>query len=112
MTGELIFTTNVFFDDVIFDSDSASWTFHFADKIYAGATGFWRLFKKNKIVFVSFDHGHTFGFFEPLNVIEGISNELKNQRLTQIEVRKDTCDLVLTLTNELGLENLHCLLCL
>ena len=104
MTTELIFSTNSLFYNVTFDRNADSWTFLFADKIYASASGFWRLYKKNKIVFVSLDNGHQFGLTKPLDLVEEIKNELAEKKLIKIEVAKDTFDLTLTLTNEIKIE--------
>jgi hypothetical protein len=103
MTNDLTFTTDSLFDNATFDKDAENWTFSFADRIYANASGFWRLFKNNRILVVSLDHGHKFGLEKPLDLIEEIKKILKGQRLTKIKVDKDSFDLTLRLTDQLML---------
>ena len=104
MTNELTFITNTLFDKVIFDKDSDCWYFYFANKIYASSSGFWRLLKRNKIIFVSLDNDQQFGLPKPINLVEELNKVLKGKSLTKIEVIKDTYDLLLSLTDELKFE--------
>ena len=55
MITDLTFKTNSIFDSVAYDKDTNAWYFSFADNIYASSSGFWRLLKANRIVFVSLD---------------------------------------------------------
>ncbi|MGB4774418.1 MAG: hypothetical protein WBP45_04545 [Daejeonella sp.] len=104
MTHELTFITSSLFDKAAFDNNADYWRFSFTDKIYASSSGFWRLLKSNKIIFVSFDNGEQFGLPEPIDLAVELNKILEGKYLTKIEVLKDTFDLVLTLTDDLKLE--------
>ena len=104
MTNELTFITNTLFDKVIFDKNSNCWLFTFADKIYASSSGFWRLLKHNKIIFISLDNEQQFGLPKPIDLVGELNIILIGKYLTNIEVIKDTFDLTLTLTDGLKIE--------
>jgi hypothetical protein len=104
MTNDLTFTTHSLFDNVAFDKDADCWYFYFSDKIFVSSSGFWRILKDNKIELVSLDHEQQFGLPKPLDLVEELTSKLKGKHLTNIEVIKDTYDLVLTLTEKHRLE--------
>ena len=104
MTNELTFIADSLFDKVVFDKDGENWIFYFSKRIYANSSGFWRLLKKHKILFVSLDNKQQFGLPKPIDLVEELNNILSGQRLKKIEVIKDTYDLILTLTNDLTVE--------
>jgi len=89
---------------VTFDENTGSWNLIFEDKIYASSTGFWRLIKANKIIIVSFDHGHQFGLPKPLDLIEEIKKQLTGKKLEEIKVIKDIGDLILTISDDIRIE--------
>jgi hypothetical protein len=91
---------------VTYDSNANNWHFLFADKINISVSGFWRLLEKNEIVLVSLslDHGHQFGLSKPVDLTEKIKNRLTAKKITKLEVKKDTADLTLTLTDQFKLE--------
>jgi hypothetical protein len=104
MTTDLTFKTNSIFDSVVYDRDADSWHFYFADKIYASSSGFWRLLKANRIVFVSLDNGHQFGLPQQLDLAENITKQLTGKKLTEIKVDKDTADLTLTISDDIQIQ--------
>ena len=104
MTTELTFITNSLFDKVIFDKDCGNWIFYFGERIYASSSGFWRLLKKNKILFISLDNDQQFGLPKPIDLAEELNKILSTQHLKKINVTKDTNDLILTLTDDLTIE--------
>jgi hypothetical protein len=104
MTNELSFIANSLFDKVIFDKDCDNWLFYFAERIYASSSGFWRLLRKDKILFVSLDNDQQFGLPKPINLEIELNELLSGQRLTKIDVIKGTYDLTLTLTDDLKIE--------
>jgi hypothetical protein len=104
MTKDLTFKTNSIFDSVTYDKDADSWQFYFADKIYVSTSGFWRLLKANRIVFVSLDNGHQFGLPQPLDLVESTTKQLTGKKLTEIKVDKDTADLTLTISDDIEIQ--------
>jgi hypothetical protein len=104
MTNELTFIADSIFDQVTFDRDGESWIFSFTKRVYASSSGFWRLLKKDKILFVSLDNGQQFGLPKPIDLEKEVNKILSGQRLTKIDVIIDTYDLKLTLTYDLTIE--------
>jgi len=104
MTTELKIKTNALFNKVTYDINSDSWTFLFEDNIYAISSGFWRLLKGKVIQAVSLDHGHQFGLPQPLDLTQQITEDLTGNILTGIKVKRNTSDLILTLTNGFEIE--------
>lgn len=104
MVNDLNFTTDSLFENVAYERDANSWRFIFADKVIVSVSGFWRLLEKNQIVLVSLDHGQQFGLPKPVDLEEQIENKLSAQKLTKIEINKNTGDLSLLLTDEFKLE--------
>jgi hypothetical protein len=104
MTNGFNFATDSLFESMTYDIDADSWRFVFANKIWVSVSGFWRLLEKNQIVLVSLDHGHQFGLSNPVDLSELIARRLSCKKLIKIEVKEDTADLVLTLTDEYTLE--------
>ncbi len=104
MTKDLKFITNSIFKSLIYDKDSESWCFYFADNIYIQSTGFWRIFHKNKIIFVSLDNGTNFGRLEKYDLKDEIEKLLKEKKLLEIRVDKNTADLVLSLSEDIKVE--------
>ena len=104
MITDLTFKTNSIFDSVAYDKDANAWYFSFADNIYASSSGFWRLLKANRIVFVSLDNGRQFGLPQPLDIVENIMKQLTGKKLTEIKVDKDTGDLTLTISDNIQIQ--------
>lgn len=104
MTEELVFKTNALFQSMSFDRDTDSWWFVFADNIVFNAHTMWRLLKKNGIQWVSLDNGQKFGLPEPIDLVDKVTTELKEKRLTEVKVKKDTADILLTLSDDLEIE--------
>lgn len=105
MKNDLIFKTKLIFDSVTYYEETESWCFFFSDKTNVSIAGFWRIFKSNKIIFVSTDNGHQFGLPEPLDLVSEITKELSSKVLIEIKADKDTADLTLTLTDEIRIES-------
>lgn len=101
MKKDLVFNSNSVFKSVAYDKEAGSWQFYFADKIYTGTSGFWRLLLSNKIIFVSLDHGQHFGHPQPVDLVGKVTSLLTGKKLTEIRVDKDTADLTLTFTEEI-----------
>ena len=104
MTNELTFIADSLFNQVTFDRDGESWIFSFSEGVYASSSGFWRLLKKDKILFVSLDNDQQFGLPKPIDLEKKLNELLSGQRLTKIDVVKGTYDLTLTLTDDLTIE--------
>lgn len=104
MTEELIFKTNSPFDSVSFDRSTNDWCFLFTDKIYVIASGFWRLIKSDRIIFVSFDNGQQFGRTKPIDLIGEVTRQLTGKNLTEIIVKQNTADLTLLISDKIKIE--------
>ena len=101
---ELVFKTNTQLEALTF-SDVDFWTFSFLNDIYVTIEGtFWRLLKNNKILAVSFDHQQQFGLPKPIDVVEKVTDILKGKILTEIKVKEDTGDLVLSISDNITVE--------
>jgi hypothetical protein len=101
MTQDLIFNTNSLFDNVTYYTETESWCFFFEEKISVSFSGFWRLYKNNKIVLVSTDNGQQYGLPEPIDLVSEITKALTGKTLQQIKADKDTADLELKITEEI-----------
>lgn len=104
MEQDILITTDSTFDSIAYDMSTESWIFNFENNISLVASTLWRLLKDNQIILVSADHGHQFGLPEPLDVVNELSQNLKRQKLTNIQIKKTTGDLILTLTDKHELE--------
>ncbi|HWJ30453.1 MAG TPA: hypothetical protein VNS32_28225 [Flavisolibacter sp.] len=104
MTDEQTFNTNSLFQSVSYDNGAEAWSLFFAENISFNISGFWRLLKNDEIWLVSFDHGHKFGRDVPVNTVEEAENLLTGQRLTKIEIKQGTGDLVLELTDGIKIQ--------
>lgn len=99
----MVFTTNSVFQEINKTEDPPFWSFSFTDNICVYETGFWRLFKNNKIVFISEDHGHQFGLPKPVDLIKEVTEVLKNKKLQEIKVT-ETGDLNLIIEDNILIE--------
>lgn len=101
---DILITTDSGFDSISFDSNADSWMFNFKNNISLFASTFWRLLKDDRIVLVSADHGQQFGLPKPVDAVSELSDLLTEQKLITIRIKKNTADLILTLTNSYGIE--------
>jgi len=104
MSNELIFKSNAFFETVTYDRDSDSYYFLFNENISITVTGFWRILIENKINIVSLDNGQQFGLLKTINLVEITTKILKDKKLKEIKINKETADLTLTFSNNIKLE--------
>ena len=104
MSNELIFKSKAFFESITYDVNSDSYYFLFNEKISLTVTGFWRILIENKINIVSLDNGQQFGHPKPINLIEITTKLLKDKKLKEIKINKETADLTLTFSNNIILE--------
>lgn len=96
---DIIITADSLFEQISYDNNAASWMFNFKNNISLFASTLWRLLKDDRIVLVSADHGQQFGLPKPVDSVNILSQMLTGQTLMNIKIRKDTADLILTLTD-------------
>jgi hypothetical protein len=101
---DIIITTDSIFDSITYDNNADSWIFNFKNNISLFASTLWRLLKHDQIILVSADNGQQFGFTKPIDVVTELSDLLSGQKLTQIKLKKNTADLLLTLTGSFKIE--------
>lgn len=100
----LAFETDAPFIEVKWN-ESNYWQFVFENGININAEDtLWRLLQNGKIRFISTDHMQQFGLPKPINMVEEITNALLETRLSKIDVKEDTGDLKLFLSNNYLLE--------
>lgn len=90
--------TDSSFDAVTYDNNADSWMFNFNDNISLFAATLWRLLKDDQIILVSADNGQQFGLPKPVDAVSELSGLLTGQKLTNIKIKKNTADIILTLT--------------
>ncbi len=100
----MIFNTNLIFKYVTYEKDVYSWYFVFDNRTSFYFSAFWRLLENKKIKLVSLDHGHIFGLPKPVDLVERLTAELNGKSLIEINVKQNTCDLLLTLTDNIQIE--------
>ena len=71
--------------------------FNFKNDISLFASTLWRLLKDDQIVKVSADHGQQFGLPKPVDASNELSKMLTGQTLINIQVKKNTADIILKL---------------
>jgi hypothetical protein len=97
------FKTDLPFDQVIYDQDGDSWTFRFGPD-YFTTYGLWRILENKKIKFVSLDNGQQFGLPKPIDLVTEANELMKNKKLTVINIKPDTSDLQLILSDNFEIE--------
>jgi hypothetical protein len=101
---EIVIATDSGFNSVTYDNNADSWMFSFRDNISLFAATLWRLLKDDQIILVSADHGQQFGLPKPVDAVIELSGLLTGQKLTNIKIKKNTADLILTLTDGYAIE--------
>ena len=101
---DIVITADNIFDSITYDNNADSWMFGFKNNTSLFAATLWRLLKDDKIVLVSADHGQQFGLPKPVDVVNELTQLLTGQTLSKIQIKKNTADLILTLTNSFVIE--------
>ena len=101
---DIFISADSLFDSITYDIDADSWMFNFNSNISLFASTLWRLLKDDRIILVSADHGQQFGLPKPVDVVNQFTQILTGQTLTKIQIKKNTADLILTLTNSFEIE--------
>ncbi len=101
---DIIISTDSHFDNISYDTDTDCWTINFKNSIILGTSTLWRLLKDEKIILVSTDNGHQFGLPKPVDTVNEMANFLQGQKLSKIKIKKNTADLILSLTNGFEIE--------
>ena len=90
-------------DEVTF-TDPDYWLFQFATGVFVSAECPWRILDHGHIAVSSDDHKQQFGLPEPIDAAEVASDLLSPLRVTDVEVREGTADLLLSFTEDKQLQ--------
>lgn len=101
---DIFILTDTIFDQISYEKNSDSWMFIFKNNISLLASTLWRLLKDDRIVLVSADHGKQFGLPKPVDVVSELSQMLTGKKLMSIKIKKNTADMILTLTDRFEIE--------
>ena len=101
---DIIIITDSIFESISFDNDADSWIFNFTNNISLFASTLWRLLKDDKIILVSTDHDQQFGLPKPIDVVKKLTELLIGQKLSEIRIKKNTADLIITLSDRFEIE--------
>jgi hypothetical protein len=101
---DIFISIDSLFNQISYDNNADSWMFNFKNNVSLFASTLWRLLKEDRIVLVSADHGQQFGLPKPVDVVNQFTQILTGQTLTKIQIKKNTADLILTLTNSFEIE--------
>lgn len=104
LVQDIVITTDSIFDSISFDSNADNWMFNFKNNVSLFASTLWRLLKDDQIILVSADHGQQFGLPKPVDAVNELSTLLTGQKLTNIKIKRNTADLILTLTDGFQME--------
>jgi len=104
MANEIIYKTNSLFQSLTYDKGAQLWNFVFDDNIYFNVYTLWRLLEYKKIKWVSFDNEQQFGLTKPIDLAKEINDLLIDKKLTEIKVKQDTADLVLSFSENILIE--------
>jgi hypothetical protein len=101
---DIIIPADSLFDQISYDKNADSWMFNFKSRISLFSSTLWRLLKDDRIVLVSADHGQQFGLPKPVDAVKELSKLLTGHKLTEIKIKKNTADLIFTLTGSFNIE--------
>lgn len=82
--------------DVTFDENGNSWYLHFDNDVSFSFYTFWRIFNNSAVALISNDHKHPFGLPKAIDLIPELKNNLDNKTLKEIQIEKNTGDLILS----------------
>lgn len=89
--------------DITFEEKSNSWYLKFDNDISFSLNTIWRLFKNDTVTLISNDHGQQFGLPKPIDLIEDLKSILDNKTLIEIQIEKNTGDLILNFQEKVKL---------
>lgn len=89
--------------DITFEKKSNSWYLKFDNDISFSLYTIWRLFKNDTVTLISNDHGQQFGLPKTVDLIAGLKSYLDNKILKEIQVEKNTGDLILNFDEKVKL---------
>ncbi|MBP1673282.1 MAG: hypothetical protein H6Q25_1097 [Bacteroidetes bacterium] len=101
---DVIIPADNLFEQISYDSNIDSWVFRFNNNVFLLVSTLWRLLKDDLIVMVSADHGQQFGLLKPVDIVSELSQKLTGQKLMSLKIKKNTADLILTLTDRFEIE--------
>jgi hypothetical protein len=80
------------------------WSLKLADGGLIGTESLWRIIETGRFTVCSKDHGHKFGLPAPVDSTSRAMSVLSGAIVTNVEIRKDTMDLIIQLNGERRLE--------
>jgi hypothetical protein len=80
------------------------WSFNFGQKVCVGVECLWRIVTQGRVALTSQDHGHQFGLPAPIDAVARYTELFSKRRVSAVELRDDTVDLLIEFTDDLRLE--------
>jgi len=80
------------------------WYFSFGPDVSIGVECLWRIVEHGRVGLTSDDHGHQFGLPAPVDAVARSTDVLSGHRVTAVQLRPFTADLVIEFTDDLRLE--------
>lgn len=78
-----------------FEENGNFWFLQFDNNISFSLYSIWRLFINETVSLISNDHKHKFGLPNPVDLVADLNDNLKNKILIEIQIEKNTGDLIL-----------------
>lgn len=80
---------------ITFEENGSSWYLYFDNNVSFSLYTIWRLFNNDIVTLISKDHGQQFGLPKPVDLITDLKSHLENKALKEIQIEKNTGDLIL-----------------
>lgn len=84
--------------------EPVQWSFSFGPDIRIEVMCLWRIVEHGRIGLTSEDHGHKFGLPAHIDAVARGTDILSGRRVTSVQLREYTADLVISFTDDLQLE--------
>lgn len=85
-------------------NEPAVWWFSFGLDVSIAVECLWRIVEHGRVGLTSDDHGHKFGLPAPIDAVPRSMDALLGRRVTAVQLREFTADLVIDFTDDLRLE--------
>ena len=80
------------------------WNFSFGPEASIRVECLWRIIEHDRVVLTSEDHGHQFGLPAPVDSVAKSIALLTNRRITAVQLREATADILIKFTGNLQFE--------
>ena len=85
-------------------SEPTLWYFSFGPEVSIGVECLWRIVENGRVGLTSDDHGHKFGLPAPIDAVARSTDAFSGRRVTAVQLREFTADLLIDFTDDLRLE--------